>query len=157
MLKIQNSIKNDLFYVYDVLYTSIKQDGVLFDKKLTCRLKHTPEQVRKALELDGDELITKNMPKQNTKKEERTQSIENIDTLRDFYYEELKAIYDNSLEEDKRGKILNSISLEELKRLCSIISSVPITKGESKKNIIDRLRYYFDDEARTASLVKNKY
>jgi hypothetical protein len=156
MQKIQNNIKNDLLYVYDVLYTSIKQDSMLFDKKLTCKLKYTPGQVREALGLD-DELTIKNTPKQNTKKEERTQNITSINMLRNFYYEVLKAIYDYSLEEDKRTKVLNSISSDELKRLYSIISNVPITKSESKKGIVDKLRYFFDDEARTASLIKNKF
>ncbi|MCL2722476.1 MAG: hypothetical protein FWD47_14190 [Treponema sp.] len=155
MLRSQNNIRKDLFYVYDALYTSIKHDGVLFEK-LTSKLKHTPEQVRQALGLD-DEHTGQNRPEQKIKREERTQNIKDIDMLRTFYYNELKVIFENSLEEEKRTKKLNSISLDEYKRMYSIISSVPITKGTSRKDILDSLRYYFDDEARTASLIKNKY
>jgi len=156
MLKKQNSIRNDLLYVYNALYTSIKHDGILFEK-LTNKLKYTPDQVRQALELDDDEHVMQNKSGQKEKKEERTQNIKDIDMLRMFYYNELKVIFDNSLEEEKRIKIINSISLDEYKRLYSIISSVPITKNTGRKDILDSLRYYFDDEARTASLIKNKY
>ena len=142
--------------MYNALYTSIKHDGILFEK-LTGKLKYTPDQVRQALELDNDEHAIQNKSEQKVKREERTQNIKDIDMLRMFYYNELKVIFDNSLEEEKRIKVLNSISLDEYKRLYSIISNVPITKSTSRKDILDSLRYYYDDEARTASLVKNKY
>ena len=147
----QRTIKRDLLYLYEILYTNKKSS--LLDKKVVNRLKYSPEEIEQALELKEDGLSSNRS--NSNKKEIPTIQITNIDQLRSFYESDLKPLYNHTIDEKIKKEILNSISLDELKRLYAIISTVPISNNTTKKEIVDMLRYYFRDESRTKSLMKN--
>jgi hypothetical protein len=173
--KNQNSIKKDLLYVYETLYKSgVLESGSLFSKELVEKLKYTPEQITQVLGLANGEqgdnapfapnatkmgarFKGKTGPKKEaaSKRDAATFNIASIDGVRNFYYGELRRLYDNSLDEGSKAEILNSISLGELKRLHSIISSVSMPGNVRKKDVVDMLRYYFSDEKRAMNLAKS--
>ena len=145
----QRSIKSDLLD----LYKMVLQHRDLFDKSIAKRLKYSPNEVEQALEIEQSNERKKNISK--PKKETNTSHITDIDQLRSYYNSDLKQLYDHSLDENIKAEILKSHSLDELKRFYAIISSVQLSNNTRKKEIVDMLRYYFNDESRTKSLMKN--
>jgi len=144
----QRTIKKDLLYLYGILYKS--KGSSLLDKKVVNRLKYTPKEIERVLELGNNDVGSNGNSK--PKKETTTSQISNIDQLRSFYYSDLKQLYDHLTDEKIKKEILNSISLDELKRLCAIISNVPISNNTTKMEIVDRLQYYYSQESRANAL-----
>ena len=149
----QRSIKQDLLYLYKALY----QSPSLFGKNITNRLKYLPNEVEQALELENDNNDIKRCKKRlvKPKEEANTSQITNIDQLRNFYFSELKQLYGHSVDESLKSEILKAISLDELKRLYAIISSVQLSHNTRKKEIVDMIRYFFKDESRTNNIMRN--
>ena len=144
----QRTIKKDLLYLYGILYKS--KGSSLLDKKVVNRLKYTPKEIEQVLELGNGEISNNGNSK--PKRDVTTSQISDIDQLRSFYYSDLKLLYDHPVDEKNKKEILNSVSLDELKRLCAMISSVPISNNTTKMEIVDRMQYYFREESRANAL-----
>jgi len=144
------TIKKDLLYLYEIFYKS--KESSLLDKKVVSRLKYSLGEIKQALELENDLCHNGNS---KPKKETNTSQIVSIDQLRSFYESDLRQLYDYTIDEKVKKEILLSISLDELKRLYAIIYTSPISNNTKKKEIVDKIRYFFRDEARTKSIIKN--
>ena len=150
-----NLIKKDLYEIYKYLYDVFSVNNVndVFNCKLTNKFRYLPSEVAKVLEISD----TKKKTVKRSKEEvvNKVLDISNVNSLREFYYQNLSKLFNADIDEETKNKILNSISINELKYLYSIISSIPITSGKNKKDIIYMFKYYFDDEARTDAMTKN--
>ncbi len=136
------------------MYKMINENEELFNKKLVNKFKYTFEEIEEVL--DQNDKILENEFYANQKKINyiTSENINTLDDLRIFYKNELEKLYDNTLDKATKDSIFKSLSLKELNRLHSIISNVSLSKNATKKEIIDMMRYYFNDESRTDSLVK---
>lgn len=151
-----NLIKKDLYEIYENLYSAFhaNKENNVFDSEFVKKFKYLPSEVAKALKI----LDSNNLKKENSDKSKNIRNeilnISSIDLLREFYYKELSQIFDANIDEDDASKILNSISVHELKYLYSLISSIPIKSRKNKKDIIYMFKYYFDDEARADAMAQ---
>ncbi len=150
----ENSIKKDLLLIYEELYNLFeKNKSSVFDKKFISRFKHSPEAIAEVLGILDKENAKEDNSKRSVK-EPPTAHIKDLDGLREYYYEYLVKVFDHSIDDTEKNEILNSIRTNELKRLSSIISTVPLASKTTKRDILEMLRYYFNDESRTSSLVR---
>lgn len=148
----KDAIKKDLFLIYEELYKTVGKNPSIFDKKFANRFKYSLDEVAHVLDINNENSV-KEDSKKSTKKSP-TEYIKNLDDLREYYYSTLVKIFDNTIATAEKNEILNNISISEFKRLSSIISTVPIGTKTTKRDLAEMIRYYFNDESRTSSLVR---
>lgn len=151
-------IKKDLYdiYAYFKLISENTTIENVYKKQFLNKFKYSLDEVSKSLGLNDIE------PNDNTNSKKKvvkslnkeTSEICNIYSLREFYYRNFEQLFYADVDEKYEKKILKSVTVEELKRLYTIISTVPIKKNKKKKDIIYMFKYYFDDESRTNDIGK---
>lgn len=148
-------IKKDLYEIYKYLYYVCNDSHTkeVFSSKLTNKFKYLPSEIATILEIPDTR--EKTIKKSKEDLGNGLPDISGINSLREFYYQNLSQLFNADIDEQTNNKILNSISINDLKYLYSLISSIPIKSGKNKKDIIYMFKYYFDDEARTDAMTKN--
>lgn len=144
----------DFFFLYKEIYTELKHyegnDSILLKlKNLECSL----EQI--------ESIIILNTPKQkkisdkkirNNGISEVIKKITDLDSLRTYYYQNINEYFDSESDDEKRKKIINSLSSNDLRHLYSIVSNISLPSSKKKVEIISLLRVFFENESRTNSL-----
>ena len=153
-------IKKDLYEIYEYLYEllNVQDANKIFSSKLIKKFRYLPCEIADVLGvIDRQMKEDKSRDQVKIKPNNIRNNIANIcdlNSLREFYYENLSGLFIANVNEDIARSILNSITIKELKYLYSLISPIPIKSGKSKKDIIYLFKNYFDDEARTNNMVQ---
>jgi hypothetical protein len=148
----KKNIKKDLYEIYTYLKLVSENDSMkdIYTKHFLDKFKYSLEEVSEALELSSTGAsVTKSKKKGDGDLNKETSNISNISSLREFYYANFEQLFSVEGNEEYEKKVLSSITVEELKRLYYIISTIPIKKNKKKKDIIYMFKNYFDDESRT--------
>lgn len=146
------NIKKDLINIYNDLYPLVKMEGAekFFSSNTIKRFKYTPEEIEEALNSDKN----KYPKKDNTIKSEIIEEIQTLDQVRDFFNNNLLLICQSHISDVEKQIALRKYSLEEIKHLYSIVFNITLPKKCKKIDIIYSLKKYFDNEKRTADLIK---
>ncbi|MHC1685828.1 MAG: hypothetical protein AB6733_23350 [Clostridiaceae bacterium] len=154
MNKDSNKIKKDLYDIYSYFKHISDSDFTqnIFTKSFLDKTKHSLDDILEALGLNDTKTNMSAVNKDKIKKE--ISKITDISLLRDFYYINLAQLFYGDADEFYVNKVINSIPRSELMRLYGIISTIPIKRNKSRKDILQMLKNYFDDESRTNDINK---
>lgn len=72
--------------------------------------------------------------------------------LKAFYISQLLPIFDPRVDEQAKNKLRSAMTIEELKRLYTLISPVTIPKSKKKQDVLYLFKNYFDEEIRTEDM-----
>lgn len=146
------NIKKDLIGLYTDMYLISRSEAAnnFFSKEILKRIRYEPEEIMNALEISDN--VT-----ERPKYKIRTEIIEiqTREQVSAYFKEYLLPICQPDIAEEKRGSILKSITMEEIRHLYKIVFDIPLTGKFNKIDIIYKLKNYFDSEERTADLTKN--
>lgn len=148
-------VKEDLYELYKVLneISKTKSGRSLLSSHMLEQLIYPTEIIKKVLFEKERELIKKE-EKRSPKKDKKSimQDIQNKEQLKAFYITKLLPIFDPRVDEQTKNKLRSAMTIEELKRLYTLISSVPIPKSKKKQDVLYLFKNYFDEEIRTEDM-----
>lgn len=156
-------VKENLYELYKVLkeVSKTKSGQSLLAPYILEQLIYPTETIKKALfEKERVDKVydTANKEKQQSSKRNKKsiiQDIQNKEQLKAFYKLHILPIFDPSVDEGLKNKLKSGLTVEELKRLYTLISTVPIPKSKKKQDVLYLFKNYFDEEIRTEDM--NKY
>lgn len=148
----QENIKKDIYSLYSILYNKHHQaslSGVLSDEIIKL-LKYELSDVEDALAPDQ---------RKNKQSEQKVSVLKDViqgkDDVYNFFRDNLEFIFNPTTSEDKVTQALSKITITDLKYLYSFLVDVPLSGKLTKKDLIYKIRDFFDSEKRTHDLYKN--
>lgn len=147
-------IKNDLLDLYEILYHMGKNNKVssFFSTEVLKKMKYKPEEVKKVLNIT-ECVIEKS--RQSISNE--ISSIETRNQALDYFAKNLSDVFKPNISQTEKNDILKKVTLEELKYLYQIIFGIPMENKCKKMDIVYKIKDYYENEKRTADLIKNLY
>lgn len=152
MGNINENIKNDLISLYTALYRMSQSEAAInfFNTDILKKLKYKPEDIEEALKPSST--VT-----ERTKQKIKAEIIE-IQTKEQvwaYFKEYLLPICQPDIVEEEKNSILKKVTLEEIRYLYKIIFDIPLADKCKKIDAIYKIKDFFDNEERTADLIKN--
>lgn len=148
-------VKENLYELYKVLkeISKTKSGRSLLAPHILEQLIYPTETIKKVLFVKEGEPIKKEEQLSSKKdKKSITQEIQNKEQLKAFYISQLLPIFDPRVDEQAKNKLRSAMTIEELKRLYTLISPVTIPKSKKKQDVLYLFKNYFDEEIRTEDM-----
>lgn len=147
-------IKNDLLDLYEILYHMGESNKTLsfFSPEILKKIKYKPEEVKKVLNITHP---VSEKSKQSISNE--ILSIETQNQALDYFVKNLSDVFKPNISESEKNDILKKVTLEELKYLYQIVFGIPMENKCKKMDIVYKMKDYYENEKRTADLIKNLY
>ncbi len=146
------NIKKDLISLYTDFYHMSQSEAAIhfFNKDMLRKIRYKPEEIEKALELS-------NTIAEKSKQKMKTEIIEirTKEQVLEYFTKNLLPICQPDIAEETRNRILKTVTLEDIRYLYSIIFEIPLPDKCKKMDAIYKIKDFFDNEERTADLIKN--
>lgn len=147
-------IKTDLLDLYEILYYMGKNDKAssFFSTEVIKKIKYKPEEIKKVLNIT-DPVIKKN--RQSLSNE--ISSIKTRNQALEYLAKNIFVIFRPDISETEKNDIIKKVTLEELKYLYQIVFGISMENKCKKMDIVYKIKDYYENEKRTADLIKNLY
>ena len=147
----EKQIKKDLVEIYRVLFKGNEFGSLsgFIDSKVVSRLKHSVEDVERVVLAD-----TKQPKLNNGSLSKEVFEIKTEQEVYGFYIKNLSLVCKATTSEEDNEASLKAVSLHDLKHLYSILTGVEIKAKITKKDVVYKLKDYFDNVERTRDLSK---
>ena len=148
-------IKKDLIHLYTLLYPQNAHEKELlsrvFSKDILRLLKHLPNDVESAL---SPEIVKPSQPRNSSVLAE---TIHNKEDVRQYFAAQFETLFGSALTDEQFEVILTQISLPDLKYLYSCLIDVPLPSKVTKREVLYKIRDFFNTESRTSDIMKTLY
>jgi len=153
----EKKIKKDLLSLYLYLYPQTDEEQKLlsriFSEDFVRLLKYPPSEVEAVLAPAGG-----SKPLRTVKE---TSSLETVihgkEDVHQYFEEHLQVLLDPTMPEERMTAALSQVSLHDLKYLYSCLLDVPLSSRVTKKELLYKIRDFFNAEKRTSDLSKTLY
>lgn len=129
---------------YDLIVKKIRQFDYT-EEQLDAVIAHYTKKINRRSSKPNNKSRSKKISKSISE-------IKDVNQLRDFYHDILRKYFNPSSSDEQKKEILNSVTLNDLIYLHSLISSVKLPQSRKKTEVLSLLRMYFENESRTNSL-----
>jgi len=148
----REEIKRDLISLYTYIHSLSQSEGAIhfFGKDILKKVRYKPEEIVKALEFSN---AMTEKPKQKIKTE--INEIKTREQVLAYFKENLLPVCQPDIVEGERNAVLKNVTLEEIRYLYKIIFDIPPANTCKKIDAIYKIKDFFDNEERTADLIKN--
>lgn len=148
-------IKKDLIYLYTLLYPQNAHEKELlsrvFSKDILRLLKYLPSDVESAL---SPEVAKPSRPKDSSA---LAATIHNKEDVRQYFETRFGPLFDPTITDERFEVILTQVSLSDLRYLYSCLIDAPLSRKVTKREVLYKIRDFFNAESRTSDIIKTLY